>query len=145
MKAKTFIALSLCLLGWGTISTSAFADGAKPVTTGKLIRGVTLAVPPGPAPVAGQSTGKPCDFTKEEVNPTGQITGASVNCLPGGTAAQVLEGLPPRFNAYCVIDASALKSARVLQAAVPDNANHCDLSGIKPADAAGQFKGAVWR
>jgi hypothetical protein len=72
------------------------------------------------------------------------MTGASVNCRPGGNLATTLPGLPGRFDAYCIINAP-VKSARVIQAPMPDNANHCDLSGITPKDATGQFKGAVWR
>lgn len=115
-------------------------SGTTPVTTGKVIRGVTL--PGGGIP--GQPTGKTCDFSGEAVNQHGQMTGASVNCGPGGTLQQNLVGLPARFNAYCVIDAP-VKSARLIQAPVPGNAHHCDLSGITPKDATSQFKGSVWR
>ncbi|POF31772.1 protein rhiC [Roseibium marinum] len=115
--------------------------GTKPVTSGVVIRGVTLG---GPRGVAGTSTGKQCDFSGEEVNQSGRMTGASVNCRPGGNLANTLAGLPARFDAYCAINAP-VKSARLIQAAVPGNANHCDLSGITPKDATGQFKGAIWR
>lgn len=114
---------------------------AKPVETGVVIRGVTLA---GPVGNPGTSTGKTCDFSGEPVDPSGRLEGASVNCRPSGNRANTLPGLPARFNAYCVINAP-VKSARLIQAARPDNANHCDLSGITPKDATGQFGGAVWR
>lgn len=117
------------------------AAQADVVTTGKVIRGVTL---PGPAGAPGTSTGRTCDFADEEVNQSGKMTGASVNCRAGGTTPQVLAGLPIRFNAYCVIDAP-VKSARLITSGMPGNANHCDLSGITINDATGQFKGAVWR
>ncbi len=115
--------------------------GVTPVETGVVIRGVTLA---GPVGAPGTSTGKTCDFSGEPVNPSGRMEGASVNCRPNGSFATTLPGLPARFNAYCMIKAP-VKSARVLQASVPDNPNHCDLSGITPKDATGQFGGAVWR
>lgn len=124
-------------------SSGVEAGGTQPVTSGAVIRGVTLPGPPG---LPGTSTGKTCDFSGEEVNQAGKMTGASVNCKPGGTEPQVLAGLPNRFNAYCVItDAKNLKSARLIQAPKPDNQNHCDLSEITPKDATEQFKGAVWR
>ncbi|SCB39910.1 hypothetical protein GA0061100_12120 [Rhizobium hainanense] len=115
--------------------------GVTPVDTGVVIRGVTLS---GPVGAPGTSTGKTCDFSGEPVDPSGRMLGASVNCKPSGNLATTLPGLPARFNAYCVIKAP-VKSARVLQASVPDNPNHCDLSGITPKDATGQFGGAVWR
>ncbi|MGG7539856.1 protein rhiC [Rhizobium sp. Nf11,1] len=115
--------------------------GVNPVTTGVVIRGVTLA---GPVGAPGTPTGKTCDFSGEPVDPSGRMEGASVNCRPNGNLANTLLGLPARFNAYCMIQAP-VKSARLIQASRPDNANHCDLSGITPKDATGQFRGAVWR
>jgi hypothetical protein len=118
----------------------AAAQGTKPVTTGAVIRGVTL---PG-AGTPGSKAAATCDFSGEEVNQAGRMTGASVNCGPGGTTQQNIVGLPPRFNAYCVINAP-VSGARLIQAPIPDDAKHCDLSGITPKDATGQFKGAIWR
>ncbi|TQX84480.1 MULTISPECIES: protein rhiC [Rhizobium] len=115
--------------------------GVTPVETGVVIRGVTLT---GPKGQPGSSTGKTCDFSGEAVNQSGRMEGASVNCKPNGNFATTLPGLPQRFDAYCVIKAP-VKSARLLQAPVPDNPNHCDLSGITPKDATAQFGGAVWR
>ncbi|RUV77972.1 protein rhiC [Mesorhizobium sp. M1A.F.Ca.IN.020.30.1.1] len=115
--------------------------GTKPVTTGVVIRGLTIGGLPG-AP--GTSTGRTCDFSNEEVGPDGRMTGASVNCRPDGNLGNTIPGLPARFDAYCVINAP-VKSARVIQAPVSGNANHCDLSGITPKDATSQFKGSVWR
>jgi hypothetical protein len=83
-------------------SDLAAAQGTKPVTTGKVIRGLTLPPPPG-AP--GTSTGTTCDFSGDPVDQNGRLTGSSVNCKPDGTLPQTLAGLPARFNAYCVIDA----------------------------------------
>jgi len=142
-KIYSFIFPILVLIG-SAISFNVCAGeyaGAKPVESGAVIRGVTLIGPPGNP---GTPTGKNCDFKDEEVNQHGKLTGASVNCRPNANAAAVLQGLPGRFNAYCVIQAP-VKSARLLQAQVPGNANHCDLSGITPKDAEKQFKGAVWR
>ncbi|WP_261331488.1 hypothetical protein [Rhizobium leguminosarum] len=110
---------------------------AKPVETGVVIRGVTLA---GPVGNPGTSTGKTCDFSGEPVDPSGRLEGASVNCRPNGTRANTSPRLPARFNAYCMINAP-VKRARLIQAARPENANHCDLSGITPKDATGQFGG----
>lgn len=136
-RAGTAMAAALAVIGL----CASWPAMAEVVTTGKVIRGVTL---PGPAGPAGTSTGKTCDFSGEEVNQSGNMTGASVNCRANGTLPQVLVGLPVRFNAYCAITAP-VKSARLITAPVPGNANHCDLSGITPKDATGQFGGAVWR
>lgn len=133
------IALALALaLASLTVSAAATAQ----VTTGKVIRGLTLS---GPAGVPDTPTGTTCDFSGEDVDQANKMTGASVNCKPGSsTKAQVIPGLPARFNAYCMIDAP-VKSARVIQAGIPGNTNHCDLSGITPKDATNQFGGALWR
>jgi hypothetical protein len=119
----------------------AAARGTKPVKTGAVIRGITL---PPPVGAPGTSTGMPCDFSGDPVDPNGRLTDSSVNCGPGGTLQQNIVGLPARFNAYCAIKAP-VKSARLIQAPIPGDPNHCDLSGITPKDAMGQFKGAVWR
>ncbi|GLS37251.1 hypothetical protein GCM10010869_28440 [Mesorhizobium tianshanense] len=145
-KAKTFCGLvalaAVCAGAQPTIAENSTAKaGTTPVTTGVVIRGVTIGGAPG-AP--GTPTGRTCDFSKEEVGPDGRMTGASVNCRPGGNLGNTMPGLPTRFDAYCIINAP-VKSARVIQSTLPDNANHCDLSGITPKDATGQFKGAVWR
>ncbi|MGB3313955.1 MAG: hypothetical protein WBB85_06050 [Albidovulum sp.] len=147
-KTRTTLAgLTLALLCTTTLpgtaqeSADAVMDGVTPVTTGVVIRGVTIG---GPAGAAGTTTGTTCSFGREEVDINGRILGASVNCRPGGNLANTLQGLPLRFDAYCVINAP-VKSARLIEADVPDNPNHCDLSGITPKDAEGQFKGAVWR
>ncbi len=50
------------------------------------------------------------------------MTGASVNCRPDGNFANTIQGLPTRFDAYCVVNAP-VKSARLIQATRPDNAN----------------------
>jgi len=118
----------------------AAAQGTKPVKSGAVIRGLTL---PG-AGVPGTSAGATCKFSNDPVGPHGRLTEASVNCGPGGTVQQNILGLPAYFNAYCAINAP-VKGARLIQATIPGNANHCDLSGITPADATKQFKGAVWR
>ena len=120
----------------------AAAQGTKPVTSGAVIRGVTLPLPAG-AP--GTKAAATCNFSDEEVNQAGQMTGASVNCGPGGTTQQNLVGLPARFNAYCVTNAPLKGAARLIQAPIPDDARHCDLSAITPKDATGQFGGAIWR
>jgi hypothetical protein len=121
---------------------AAAQNGTKPVESGAVIRGLTL--PGGGNP--GDSTGTTCDFSKEEVNQAGQMTGASVNCGPGGTLQQNIAGLPVFLNAYCETKAPLKGAARLIQAPIPPaNPNHCDLSGITPKDATGQFGGAVWR
>lgn len=130
----------VALLAMVSLSSPALAGE---VTTGKVIRGLTLPVPV-PAPVAGTATGTTCDFSKEEVDINQRMTGASVNCKAGGSTAEVLVGLPGRFTAYCVTN-SPPKSARLITAPVPGDDNHCDLSGITIKDATGQFGGAVWR
>ncbi|MDY8109885.1 protein rhiC [Fulvimarina sp. 2208YS6-2-32] len=123
------------------VFAASHAHAADPVTTGVVIRGVTLT---GPAGAPGTATGKVCDFSGEEVNQAGRLTGASVNCRAGGNLGNTLVGLPARFNAYCSVKAP-VKSARTIVAPLRDNANHCDLSGITIKDATGQFGGAVWR
>ena len=132
---------AMAIVAVAGLSLSNPAIAQQEVSTGKVIRGVTLA---GPAGNQGTSTGHPCDFSDEDVNQAGKMTGASVNCKANGAEQQVLAGLPARFNAYCVMNAP-VKSARLITAAVNGNNNHCDLSGITPKDAQGQFGGAIWR
>lgn len=119
----------------------AAARGAKPVKTGAVIRGLSL---PPPVGAPGSSTGSTCDFSGDPVDQNGRLTDSSVNCGSDGTLQQNIVGLPSRFNAYCAIRAP-VKSARLIRAPIPDDPNHCDLSGITPKDATRQFKGAVWR
>lgn len=116
---------------------------AEVVTTGVVIRGVVV---PG-AGVSGQpvNPGRTCSFANEEVNGTGHLTGASVQCKKDGNVGNTIPGLiNPPFNAYCVVDASRL-GGRLITAPIRGNDNHCDLSGIKPADATNRFGGAKWR
>jgi hypothetical protein len=119
----------------------AAATAVAPVTTGVVVRGVTAPLPTG---ASGTANGQTCDFSGEEVSQTGHMTGASVQCRPGGTLNQALAHLPARFNSYCAADASRLQG-RLIAAPVPGNAEHCDLSGIKPADAQTRFGGGKWR
>ena len=121
---------------------AARADGTKPVTSGAVIRGVTLTG----AGTSGASASAACDFSGESVT-GGKMDDASVNCKPNAPDVKtVLKGLPARFNAYCVISsASSLKTGRLIQSSMPDNANHCSLSDLKPSDAQSKFGTAVWR
>lgn len=114
--------------------------GTKPVTTGVVVRGLELKATGSP----GTPTGRDCDFSKEEVGPTGHMTGASVQCLAGGKLPEVLASLPSRFDAYCSVEASRLKG-RLIPAPIPGNDEHCDLSAITPKDAQAAFGGARWR
>jgi hypothetical protein len=85
-----------------------------------------------------------CSFGTEEVDINGRMLGASVNCRPNGNLANTLQGLPPRFDAYCVINAP-VKSARLIEADVPGNPKPLRSLRHHPKDATGQFKGSVWR
>jgi hypothetical protein len=142
---KTSVILATILgLSILTVSQAVFAAPPKSgtvVTTGKVIRGVTL---PGPVGATGTSTGVTCDFSGEDVDQNKKIEDASVNCKQGGTDTQVLRGLPQRFNAYCIIDAP-VRSGRLITAPMSGNDQHCSLSGITITDATQQFGGAVWR
>jgi len=121
------------------------AAAAGPVSTGVVTRGVTLTGPPG-APGTKVSPGKMCDFSAEDVDQNGRMTGASVQCKAGGAVPGTNAGLPARFNAYCVVPAPRLPGgARLITAPIPGDANHCDLSAMKPGDATQQFGGAFWR
>jgi hypothetical protein len=120
---------------------AATARGTKPVKTGAVIRGITLSPPVG---ASGTPAAATCSFSGDPVDQNGRLTGSSVNCGPSGTLPQNLLGLPARFNAYCAVNAP-MKSARLIEAPIPDDPQHCDLSGITPKDATRQFKGAVWR
>jgi hypothetical protein len=122
-------------------TTRAVRTPVKPVTTGVVVRGVNAPLPIGQS---GTANGRNCDFSREEVDQTGHMTGASVQCLAGGTLEQALAHLPVAFNSYCSVNASRLKG-RLIAAAISGNAEHCDLSGIKPADAQGAFGGGKWR
>ncbi len=125
-----------------TANAELVVGGVVPVTTGVVIRGLTL----GGAPVPGQKTGHTCDFSRESLDQTGRMTDASVQCRPGGTYADTVTGLAGNFTAYCMIDAKRLPGgARLIAASVPGNANHCSLSAVTPKDATGFFGGATWR
>lgn len=142
ISALTAAFVLACMIGQVAIAEEVSAlNTVTPVKTGVVIRGVTVG---GPAGASGTKTGTVCNFSQEEVGIDGRMLGASVNCRPNSDLAQTLPGLPARFDAYCVMNAP-VKSARVIQADVPGNPNHCDLSGITPKDATGQFKGAIWR
>jgi hypothetical protein len=123
------------------MAVSADAQGTKPVKTGVVIRGVTLSMPAGGP---GTPAGATCDFSNDPVGQHGRLEGSSVNCAPGGTLQGTLFGLPGRFNAYCVVHAP-VTGARLIESPIPDDPNHCDLSGITPKSATRQFKGARWR
>jgi rhizosphere induced protein len=120
---------------------SATAFSVRPVTTGVVVRGVNAPLPAG---ASGTANGRICDFSREEVSQTGQMTGASVQCLAGGTLNQVLAHLPATFNSYCMADAGRLQG-RLIAASVRGNPEHCDLSGITPSDAQTRFGGGKWR
>ncbi len=121
---------------------SAGAQGTKAVTSGFVIRGLTVG--------GGGTTGTPigngrtCDFSRDPVSQTGHLEGSSVNCAPNGTLQGTMFGLAANFTAYCAMKAP-VRGARLIQAPLPDNPNHCDLSGITPKDATQQFKGAYWK
>lgn len=115
---------------------------ADPVSTGVVIRGVTV---PGNGVSGAMVPGRTCDFSGEETTQTGHMTGASVQCRTQGNLTTTLPGLPQRFNAYCVMQARNLGGARLIEAPRDENANHCDLSGMTPADATQRFGGATWR
>lgn len=114
---------------------------AQPVTTGVMVRGVSLS---GPMGAPGTATGRVCDFSNEETTPTRGMAGASVQCRANGNLTNTLPGLPARFNAYCAPTSSRV-GGRVIAAPVVGNTNHCDLSGITPRNATVAFGGAVWR
>ncbi len=132
----------------GTVLAAALALAVCPaaaqtfVTTGVVVRGVNAPPPTGPAGTPNRRT---CDFSREEVDQAGRMTGASVQCLAGGTLQQVLANLPATFNSYCVVDASRLKGARLITAKLSDNPEHCDLSAMTPKDAQQRFGGGKWR
>lgn len=121
---------------------------AEVVTTGVVLRGITL---PGPAGASGTvvSPGKTCSFSDDPQDGNGRLTGSSVQCRKNGVVDNTIGGLPQRFNAYCKVSAGNLPSnSRLITDAItrpPRNANHCDLSGAKAKDANGAFGGAIWR
>jgi hypothetical protein len=116
----------------------------NPVTTGVVVRGVNATVPAGGVGNPGTASGRTCDFSREETDQTKAMNGASVQCRPGGTLEQALANLPATFNSYCSVDAGKL-GGRLIAAPLKDNAQHCDLSGIKANDAQSRFGGAKWR
>ncbi|MHB8287038.1 MAG: hypothetical protein ACYDD1_20510 [Caulobacteraceae bacterium] len=121
------------------------AGGVTPITSGVVIRGQTIKPPPAPG-ASGTKTGTACDnFNEEDVDQNGNMTGASVQAGNGLTLAEAIVGLPQRFNAYCVVTKASLLSGRLLPAPVPGNANHADLSAMKPKAAIQAFGGAIWR
>lgn len=117
-----------------TIAGAATAAAAQtPVKTGIVVRGVNGDLP------------RTCDFSREEVDQSGRMTGASVQCKKDGTLKQVLAHLPTTFSAYCQVSASDLGGARLITAPLADDPEHCDLSAITPKDAQRRFGGAVQR
>ena len=125
--------------GLQTRPPSDAAEGS--VSSGLVIRGVNA---PPPVGSSGHKNGRNCDFSREEVDQNKRMTGASVQCGSGKSLTQLLANLPATFNSYCAVDASRLKGT-VITAAVPGNAEHCDLSAITQKDAQSQFGGAIWR
>jgi rhizosphere induced protein len=120
----------------------AAAQGTKPVTSGTVVRAVSLA---GPAGAPGTPAGATCDFSRDPVDGTDHLSGSSVNCGPNTTQQKINDlPLPLHFNAYCITNAP-IKSARLIQASIPGNDSHCDLSGITRKKATKFFKGAFWR
>lgn len=113
----------------------------KPIITGVVVRGVNAPLPAG---ASGTANGRDCDFSGEEVDQTGHMTDASVQCRAGGTLEQALAKLPATFNSYCEVNASRLKG-RLIASPISGNPQHCSLSGTKPADAKGDFGGGKWR
>lgn len=146
VKVLTRVGIGLFLVHVLTIQGIARPAVADDVKNGVVIRGLTIPpsdqVPP-PRRISGQSTTFMCDFSGEDLVQN-NLEDASVNCKPNGDLSSTLKWLPARFNAYCLVNAP-VKSARLIQAPVKDNANHCSLSGITPADATSQFGGSVWR
>jgi hypothetical protein len=121
---------------------------AEAVTTGVVLRGITL---PGPAGASGAAVhpGKTCSFSGDPQDGEGRLTGSSVQCRKDGNVDNTIGGMPLRFNAYCKVNAGDLpRNSRLIRDPItrpPRNANHCDLSGAKAKDANGAFGGAIWR
>lgn len=124
----------------GCAQTADQVAGSQPVTKGKVVRGVNAPPPPGGA---GTPNGRTCDFSREEVDQNGRMTGASVQC-GSDDVATLLANLPGTFNSYCVAEASRL-GGRLISAPVSGNARHCDLSALTPAQATDRFGGGKWR
>lgn len=131
-----FIVLGL-MLGFPGVSRVVAKTRKDVVTTGVAIRGITLKDP--------IAVGTDCaNFKDEHVDSNGNMTDASVQCLPGGNLDKTLKGIPDRFNYVCVLsNLKRLGTARLIQAPVKENANHCSLSAIKPAEAQRLFGGAM--
>ncbi|UYO45983.1 protein rhiC [Rhodopseudomonas palustris] len=125
------IRIALLAATMAVIATAAAAQ--TPVKTGIVVRGVNGDLP------------RTCDFSREEVDQSGRMTGASVQCKKDGTLREVLAHLPATFNAYCQVRAADLGGARLITAPLADNPEHCDLSAITPKDAQRRFGGAVQR
>ena len=135
MKSRnTVIALAVGALGF------AGAAVAEPVTTGVLIRGLTV---PGAGTPGQQIPNTTCAFD-DAVDKHGKLEHASVQCRKNGDLKSTLKGLPRRFNAYCHVERRRV-GGRVITDPQKLNANHCLLSGVTPADAHRLFGKAVWR
>lgn len=134
MNRNTLLALAIGALGFAGTAL------AEPVTTGVLIRGITV---PGAGTSGQQIPNTTCAFD-DAVDGRGELEHASVQCRKNGDLKSTLKGLPRRFNAYCLVDRSRV-GGRVLTDPEKTNANHCLLSGVKPAEAHRLFGKAVWR
>jgi hypothetical protein len=138
MRLQTLSVLSVLAL-------CAAGSAAAQVTTGVVVRGLSAGPrPPGVNPGDPLNPGRTCDFSREEVDHNNRMTGASVQCHANGNVGNTIPGLAVNFTAYCVVNANRV-GGRVIAAAVPGNANHCDLSGITRAQATSNFGGAKWR
>lgn len=132
---------TLMIVAAGVAAIAAPAAAQTPVTSGLVVRGMNA---PPPVGLPHTPNGRVCDFSREDVDQSGRMTGASVQCLAGGNRAQLLANLPLTFNSYCIVDAKRL-NGRLITAPITGNPEHCDLSALKPKDAQTKFGGGKWR
>jgi rhizosphere induced protein len=78
-------------------------------------------------------------FKKEEVDRDNRLTDASVNCNLSRHDAII--GLPARFDCYAEATVFQViqKGGRIIEAPLPENQDHCLLSGITLKDANNLF------
>ena len=87
-------------------------------------------------------------FSSEALDHAGRLLSASVNAIEGSKdIIEIMKGMDElgkegnRKYGYCIADVKKIRKKRgkVIITALPDNKNHCEIFGLKLADANNAF------